>query len=246
MAKRSERIEPHTAGWLFEEAVRRPWTSLHWSFHTIEQNLAELINTQLRGAYVDGVGAYDFVAGWMRWKAERTGMGYFVLDVRKAEDAATLAKAGLHLGLLSIDGRGPDLRLRRVDPGRRQYQRLSYGGGLALPPMKVRERMIVRHAAVAAPIIEGLLRAILAISPDSAIPNRWIEKGFVPPEMAPWKLAQAFGILKRAHHEWAYEARHVLWIAELRCYLIHLGGAGRPEEPPLPVEDAEALAGLAA
>lgn len=173
-------------------------------------------------------------------------MGYFVLDVRKTEDAATLAKAGLHLGLLSIDGWGPDLRLRRINSGRRQYQRLSYGGGLALPPMKVRERMVVRHAAVAAPIIEGLLRSILAIAPDSAIPNRWIEDGFVPREMAPWKLAQAFGSLRQVHHEWSYEARHVLWIAVLRCYLIHLGGGGRPEEPAPPAEDAEALAGLAA
>lgn len=130
--------------------------------------------TQFPDTDVDGVGAYDFVAGWMRWKAERTGMGYFVLDVRKAEDAATLAKAGLHLGLLSIDGRGPDLRLRRVDLGRRHYQRLTYGGGLVLPPATRRERTILRHTKAATPIIEGLLREIMRISPNAGIPSRWI------------------------------------------------------------------------
>lgn len=53
-------------------------------------------------------------------------------------------------------------------------------------------------------------------------------------------------ILRRAHDEWSYKARHVLWIAELRCYPIHLGGGGRPVEPAPLAEDAEALAGLAA
>lgn len=53
-------------------------------------------------------------------------------------------------------------------------------------------------------------------------------------------------ILRRAHNEWSYEARHVLWIVELRCYPIRLGRGGRPVELAPLAEDAEALAGLAA
>lgn len=69
---------------------------------------------------------------------------------------------------------------------------------------------------------------------------------FAPRELAPWTIREAFGILRRLHEEWTYEAKQVVWIAELRCHIIHLGGGGRPEEPAPPAEDAEALAELAA
>lgn len=246
MSKRSERIEGHTAAWLFEEAVRRPWTSLHWSVHSIEQQVIDLFEAQFADVGPDGVGALAFVEGWMRWKGDRRGFGYVILDVRKTEDAATLARNGLHLGPLSIDGRGPDFRLARIEPNRPRYQRLSYGGGLVLQGCARSERQIRRHARAAAPIIDGLLREIIAIDPRAGIPSRWTEEGFVPREFSRWTIQEAFGILRTLQDDWTYEAKQVLWTAELRCHLIYLGGGGRVQEPEPPPEDAEALAELAA
>lgn len=246
MSRRSERIEGHTAAWLFEEAVRRPWTSLHWHVHTIEQRTVNLFEAQFADAGPDGVGALAFVEGWMRWKTESGGFGYVILDVRKTEDAATLARNALHLGLLSIDGRGPDFRLARIEPNRPRYQRLSYGGGLVLQGCTRSERQIRRHAKAAAPIVNALLCEIIAIDPRAGIPYRWIEEGFVPREFRCWNIQESFGILRTLHEDWTYEAKHVLWTAELRCHLIYLGGGGRVQDPEPPVEDTEALAGLAA
>ncbi|URD39437.1 hypothetical protein [Methylobacterium tardum] len=226
--------------------MRRPWTSLHWHVHTIEQRIVNLFEAQFADAGLEGVGALAFIEGWMRWKAESRGFGYVILDVRKAEDAATLARNALHLGLLSIDGRGADFRLGRIEPNRPRYQRLSYGGGLVLQGCGRHERTIRRHARAAAPIIDCLLREIMALDPHAGIPHRWFEEGFVPRQFRFWTIQEAFGILRTIHEDWTYEAKHVLWTAELRCHLIYLGGGGRTQEPEPPAEDTEALAGLAA
>jgi len=243
--KRADRLLPEIAAERFEVYLRGQWMTLHKSVHSIELDLHELFATQLAETELDGVKPIDFIEGWMRWKAERRGFGYVILDTTKVVESSDLARNGLHLGLLRIVGRGPDLRIHRIDPDRLHYRRFYNGGCLRLPEVRGRSPLDSRHAEFAKPIIERLLAEILDLSPESAIPDRWIIYEFVSRDMSSWTLRQASGLIRDVHRDWPAE-RQVRWIAELRCYLIHLGGGGRPEEPPPPAEDAEALAGLAA
>lgn len=245
MPKRADRLLPEVAAESFERYVRGQWMTLYKSVHSIELDLHELFATQLAETELDGVRPIDFIEGWMRWKAGRRGFGYVILDTTKVVESSDLARNGLHLGLLRIVGRGSDFRIHRIAPDRLHYRRFDNGGCLRLPDVRGRGPVDGRHAEFARPIIERLLSEILDLSPTSAIPDRWITHEFVQRDVSSWTLRQASGLIRDARRDWPAE-RQVRWIAELRCYLIHLGGGGLSEESAPPAEDAEALAGLAA
>lgn len=186
-----------------------------------------------------------FIQGWMWWKRRRQHCGFLVLNENKPAHAAFFFRYARLNGLIDSRGHGPTRRLWLASE-RRLYERDASGGRLILPRPEhgtPRRSVLERHAEVARPVIEGLLRQVIEHpSSTGEIPSDWIRSPRVPEALRGRTIQEAFDIIAGLHEGMTLLQGHVRWMWALRSTLMGMGDV--PEVVP-PSEDMVILGRLA-
>lgn len=168
----------------------------------------------------------EFIAWWMAWKAQRHGFGYEVLDESKPLQAAIFVHYARMNGLIATRGHGATRRLWLASK-RKLYERDASGGRLVIPrPGRgaPRRSVLERHAEVARPVIEGLLRQVIEHpSSTGEIPSYWICGPRVPKALRGRTIAEGFDIIAGLHEGMSLLQGHIRWMWALRSELMDLG-----------------------
>lgn len=187
----------------------------------------------------------EFISAWMAWKAERQGFGFTVLDENKPAHAAFFLRYARLNGLIDSRGHGPTRRLWLASE-RRLYERDASGGRLIIPHPErgaPRRSVLQRHAEVARPVIEGLLRQVIGHPASTGeIPSEWISAYRVPEVLRGRTVEQAFEVIAGLHEGMTLLQGHIRWMWALRSTLMALGDV---PEPMPPIEDMAILGSLA-
>lgn len=175
-----------------------------------------------------------FIERWMAWKGERQGYGYTVLDESKPIQAAIFLRHARLNGLIDTKGHGHFRRLWLASE-RTMYERDASGGRLILPRPErgvPRRSVLERHAEVARPVIEGLLRRVIEHpSSTGEIPSGWICSPRVPETLRGRTIQEAFDIIAGLHEGMTLLQGHIRWMWALRSELMTLGDVSEVVPP---------------
>lgn len=248
MTIRTIKLDSQEVSRIFEHRLLT-WSRPHSAnAHIIERDVREIYKNSSSALTND-----QFVEAWMQWKATQHGLPHTVKDESLIQNSGGLAQAALRCGVLTSYGVRRNRLIWLAQPDRTIYEK-KHGSDarLRLPPHKLgspRLSLDKRHAEVALPVVQDLLKRIAAHPKTKAIPLEWtLAKDIFSddpniPENEERFVKHNIEALEQILRKEPI-ANQVLWICHLRIQLMNLGDRG-PTGKITPRRDIEALSLLA-